>query len=1034
MTGTQKGFRFEVAFSFAGPHRDKVKGIAEIVAARLGFEKVFFDEWYEHEILGDDMDVLLQRIYHEQSLMVVADLSDEYAERPWTQAEARAIRALRMSIDTARDEIARLRLLNAKFGDGRVPGVLPNAGYLDATKRTVEQCAELILGRHALLVERMAGEIAPALAQASGAPVLPIPPTYNLTPEKVLFFHPATNDSLYSHRERELDWLDNCAKDARIRIATVTGIGGLGKTSLIGHWIDVSKGWQHRGFRGVFFYSFYSDRDPQHFFEALIDFAYKSLGQDGSSKEPVLHHAAATLAERWPFLIVLDGLEVLQADVEDSHYGWINDSEINEFVSRLGERGPSLLLLTSRFPFPGVVSQFPEHARPLQLEMFSPEEGADLLEKCGLPEDREARMAFSEQFGGHPLALRLFAGASMAAPATPPSELSREVLRAEKVSTLPDPKERGIAADERQRRRQRRQFQKLLEWLQAKLPAPKRRLLQLVALFREPVPTATLTALATGLDAIKADFLDCDSARIRSMLDALVREHLLQREDAPGSNTASWAAHPIVREVFRAEALKAGDTVAAQFAQIVAGRGRGDVPTSAAELQPILGAIEVLLAAGNFEAANRLYRGRLKDGRVFKSIPSPQDGLRCAHGFVESTERRDILERVLGREELAFLINEVALWKTYLGEIEGVEQGYEEANELYYKDKEWDELSIGFQNIAVVQGLRGALREATGIASEALFYAGVKDAPMAFSVAYRLRTRPARGPYLHSRNEINARAIRAHALSLAGELRSASRDFAVADTAERNLDSDPLHSLNGIRWCRHRLRLGDRVGAHSLTMANKAICELYNWNAELALCYLLLGELHFEASDLDSTAWRVSVGFFRGARLGIYLPEALLNQARLRRSVDDCEEGLRLAARSGFGPVQCDALNLRALFRCKSGDAHKAAEDAHGALEIAERCRYYWGRHEALRQLRHAAKASGRRADERHWDEAEKELSNHMQPSIKEALEIEHAHDREMEEIYGKVNSKNYGRPLFALGERRITFPPRPESKPSADS
>jgi len=32
---------------------------------------VFFDEWYEHEILGDDMDVLRQGFYHEQSLLVV---------------------------------------------------------------------------------------------------------------------------------------------------------------------------------------------------------------------------------------------------------------------------------------------------------------------------------------------------------------------------------------------------------------------------------------------------------------------------------------------------------------------------------------------------------------------------------------------------------------------------------------------------------------------------------------------------------------------------------------------------------------------------------------------------------------------------------------------------------------------------------------------------------------------------------------------------------------------------------------------------
>src|SRR3954462_1027884 len=69
-----ESFRFAVAFSFAGPHREKVRAIAEIVSEAIdpGIKDrskghVFFDEWFEHEILGSDMDVLLQDIYHKQS-------------------------------------------------------------------------------------------------------------------------------------------------------------------------------------------------------------------------------------------------------------------------------------------------------------------------------------------------------------------------------------------------------------------------------------------------------------------------------------------------------------------------------------------------------------------------------------------------------------------------------------------------------------------------------------------------------------------------------------------------------------------------------------------------------------------------------------------------------------------------------------------------------------------------------------------------------------------------------------------------------
>ena len=185
-TGEMKAVRFEVAFSFAGAHREQVRAIAELVSAAIdpgitdrSKGRVFFDEWFEHEILGDDMDVLLQRFYHQQSRMVVADLSDDYAGRPWCQAEARAIRALRFEIDPARDETGRLRLLNLKLGEGDAPGIFKTTGQLDGIQNSAPKCAELILQRHALFVERMAA--ADAAEKMVGRGVL-TPPSATRTP------------------------------------------------------------------------------------------------------------------------------------------------------------------------------------------------------------------------------------------------------------------------------------------------------------------------------------------------------------------------------------------------------------------------------------------------------------------------------------------------------------------------------------------------------------------------------------------------------------------------------------------------------------------------------------------------------------------------------------------------------------------------------------------------------------------------------------------------------------------------------------
>ncbi|MEM7201750.1 MAG: hypothetical protein AAF628_15895 [Planctomycetota bacterium] len=114
----------------------------------------------------------------------------------------------------------------------------------------------------------------------------------------------------------------------------------------------------------------------------------------------------------------------------------------------------------------------------------------------------------------------------------------------------------------------------------------------------------------------------------------------------------------------------------------------------------------------------------------------------------------------------------------------------------------------------------------------------------------------------------------------------------------------------------------------------------------------------------------------------------------------DCEEALRITRRSGFLLKQCDAFNLHALQRREAGAPAKAYDDAKQALKLAEQCGYYWGRHEALRQLRDAARDLGNHADQRHWDDAEEQLADKMKPEIEEALRINREHDAAMDRAY----------------------------------
>jgi hypothetical protein len=140
--------RFLVAFSFAGEQRDLVRSIAEAVEVRLGTGTIFFDEWFEYYIAGDDADLRLQEVYSKRAILVVPCVSTHYGDKPWTQAEYKAIRGLQLQLyGTPAQDPARLRILPLRVGDGDVPGIFENTICPDARQKALGDVVQLIFDR-----------------------------------------------------------------------------------------------------------------------------------------------------------------------------------------------------------------------------------------------------------------------------------------------------------------------------------------------------------------------------------------------------------------------------------------------------------------------------------------------------------------------------------------------------------------------------------------------------------------------------------------------------------------------------------------------------------------------------------------------------------------------------------------------------------------------------------------------------------------------------------------------------------------------
>lgn len=132
--------RFKIAFSFPGEIRSLVEPVANILEQELGRESVFYDKFHEAELARLNLDVYLQKIYHDESDIIAVFLCSDYEKKEWCGLEWRAIRDL---IKKRRDE----DIMFFRTDTSNTPGLFSIDGYIDAMGRSPDQLASLIMSR-----------------------------------------------------------------------------------------------------------------------------------------------------------------------------------------------------------------------------------------------------------------------------------------------------------------------------------------------------------------------------------------------------------------------------------------------------------------------------------------------------------------------------------------------------------------------------------------------------------------------------------------------------------------------------------------------------------------------------------------------------------------------------------------------------------------------------------------------------------------------------------------------------------------------
>lgn len=136
--------RFHVALSFPGEHRHFVLDVAKALAEKLPRDRVFYDEWYEAELLGAGGDLKLQSMYEQADLVI--PFFSQYYDKPWCSMEWETIRGilLRRRKDDA--------VIPVHLDDTHVPGWSTVNFGIRLRGRKPQQIADIILEALALRI------------------------------------------------------------------------------------------------------------------------------------------------------------------------------------------------------------------------------------------------------------------------------------------------------------------------------------------------------------------------------------------------------------------------------------------------------------------------------------------------------------------------------------------------------------------------------------------------------------------------------------------------------------------------------------------------------------------------------------------------------------------------------------------------------------------------------------------------------------------------------------------------------------------
>jgi hypothetical protein len=481
-------------------------------------------------------------------------------------------------------------------------------------------------------------------------------------PEKISVSRlPITGSDVFG-REEDVGFLDDAWSKPHVNIVTIVAWAGVGKSTLVNHWLRGMSAHHYRAAELVFGWSFYrqgtggQSSSADEFLDAALSWFDDMDPRIGTAWEK--GERLAKLIARRRTLLILDGLEPLQ-NPPGPQEGRLREPSLQALLRELAVFNTGLCLITTRMP----VADIAEHARTSapcrHLEHLSREAGAKLLRALGVKGSEADLQSASDEFGGHCLALALLGSYLTDA-------YNGDIRCRTEVSDR-------LARDVRQGFHARKVMESYQIWLGE---GPELAVLRMLGLFDRPTEERALEVLLKPpvIRGLTESLKSLGPIEWRTILTKLRRAVLLAGEDP--RNPGLLDTHPLVREYFgeqlriqKATAWKECNKRLYNYYRVLAPQ----LPDSFGEMEPLFLATICGCNAGLYrEALHEVYIPRIQ--RQMVCFAANMLGARGAlltvlahffeHGRWGSLVRTGAQGHKLAPEDQLFVLMQAALYLT----------------------------------------------------------------------------------------------------------------------------------------------------------------------------------------------------------------------------------------------------------------------------------------------------------------------------------------------------------------------------------